>query len=351
MSSYLNRGQPFQADLSFHCKQRLEEQGTPELAEEIARDTTRLAALLTSDAAPWREGLQDWIHTEQFQTGSPYHEELNQLFGKLRQGRIDVDAILEVAYGDNKSREGFFEHVLFHGKYWAAPFFREIIEHSQDHDLLAVSLGTDQRGRECVLTYQPVLKELLQHPGPMTEIYLSHPKLDVDVQIGAHERSFLATCLNVCIGWRSSANYTPQIAERYAKLLLDRGAIPPHECWIKDSYWGEQLAFTRPYVAAWEAEWQAFESGALSGAAMTTAQLGHFYSLGHLSEAMQPERWAGHEAHGLMLYDDLPKWVQTDYPCREERHALTVAIKPQPVVEAWSATMQHKVAPPDIGRV
>lgn len=269
--------------------------------------------------------------------GAPpfFLEQKTKLFQQMiAEGKVDCDA-----YVCTQGRTGpqdlqymqLPEFLLRHGVWGSDNIYPMILHHakSMKHE--------SQKSREILVKAIGI-----NNPNYLSA-FLAHPLVDINAPISDGDHTVLEACMAVLHGGDGTGELTlwnPQQAQLYAQQLLERGAVMSRICFLILHYTPSGLAYAAPYETQWEKEWKAFESGALSCDAVTSTQLGHFYTLGHLEDAMQPARWTGHEAQGLMLYSELPKWVQKEYPCVSEHYALASRIQPEPLVAGWSVDRQ-----------
>lgn len=194
---------------------------------------------------------------------------------------------------------------------------------------------------------------LYEKQDAFVNLYLNHPGVDIEHPIYGGDGSKF-TLLNECL--KGICGGGPSISEAaaryYAPLLFDRGAIASQQMLMEGS---EELSawtahgfnklngFLRPYLGQWQQEWDYFTHGCLRPEEVTPLHLGHFYSLGHLEEALQPSRWVGHEASALALHDQLPSWVRREAPCQDVRHMLAARMQPDTKIIGWSASLGEQI--------
>lgn len=303
------------AELSPQMQHKLEQEGRQSEGDVILANTMSLARALHADTPPPPEHYEQWQR-------------------QIAAGEVDVNAKLEVRCDGTEisAYDRLFHYLLMYSDAGeeVLPLYTDILNHTAE---LNYVIAPPDDGRH------PVLERVIWSPNaPFLDAYLSHPRVDVNQKIS--NGNWCKTAVDVCL----TANHgqhpyiNEQEGKHYTNLLLERGAIL--------GYCGEEphrlggFEFLEPAIRRWMQDWRAFQQGTLKPDQLTATQLGHFYSLGHLQDALDPDCWSRHEAHALTLYDDLPEWVKEDSPCLERRQELAACLKPEPLVAGWSVEMQ-----------
>ena len=304
------------------------------LSDQILANTTQMLLGLTGAEKPTKEELARW--KQQLAGGlidghaKLYYHVYHKENANAERTLVNVQPSLDQA--------AHFVPFLLRNATWPAPELYQMLL-SQISDL-------NNEDREW---NDNLRKVIWSHNRPYVEAYLLHPQVDINKQIYDGGSTVLRECFDVLYdeafkGGRSKqGNWNAEEAKHYATLLLERGAVMAPfavERVQKKEGRHEHLLVVESYIAQWQAEWDDFVSGALKPESLSATQLGHFYSLGHLQEAMAPERWRGHEVVAVDFYDRLPVWAQEHQPCLDERQLMMVRMLPTPQVQSWSAAIE-----------
>lgn len=189
---------------------------------------------------------------------------------------------------------------------------------------------------------------------PFLEAYLRHPAVDINAQIFDHGHTLLDEAIMVIHDASHGtadglAHWSAPDATAYAHILLERGAVLNPR--IADHYIKEEEPsvirdLLTPYLRQWQDRWQEFSRGNLAADQITAEDLGHFYSLGHMNEALHRNVWAGHELKALELFELLPEWVKNEHPCEIERTVLAVCSAPGNLIASSDIHHDGPALPP-----
>lgn len=167
---------------------------------------------------------------------------------------------------------------------------------------------------------------------------LQHPAVNVNKLLFGKGWTLLEECFAVLQDARdrggskalAQGNWNKGEAEDVIRTLLEAdGILHPiftQRVLAKDTIYSPFFH----YAESWQHEWEDFVQGKLAPEQLSATQLGHFYSLGHLSDALHISHWRGQEHRALELYSRLPEWVQHREPCELEMTSLIGCMSPTP---------------------
>lgn len=287
-------------------------------AWQVTNDTMIMVNCLLDDTAPTTELLKEWAKG-------------------ISGERIDVNATVLLSNQSthhSAQRKPVWLALLEQGRWGANELYPAILDRVDELNHTSV----------WPYDYHSLLHLIRSRRADFVEVFLKHPHVDVNRLLGQEDYTLLDVCFSRLAGsLLHGIQWSKEQAEHYATILLERDAVMPLRLtlgYLSEPETQPSFSLLGPFVVQWQAELDDFVSGRLNPESLSAAQLGHFYSLGHLSESMEPEHWHGHEMLALDLYDQLPAWVQEQQPCLDQRHLLMARMFPTPQVQGWSAAIE-----------
>lgn len=184
---------------------------------------------------------------------------------------------------------------------------------------------------------------------------LSHPHIDINQPIDQQGNRFVGFCIPLPSPNPSLDDKTAQKEKAKSIALakaLECGAILSNHYYRHHKQLGmHQMLLSAPFAAYYEtahADWEKFKRGELAPESLSALQLGRFYSIGKLQEAMHPYRWRGHENTAFSLYIQLPQWIQHEYPCELELTSLIGCMSPASHISISTTSASRLVSPTTI---
>ena len=311
---------------------------TPDRLAQIRADTMALVKLLCGKPYLPKEVQQTWIE-------------------RIKNQEIDPDAAIQRQI---LTRDDTYQ--VFFKPY---PILKRLIEKGKSGEAVFEALldtSNDPFGdpREGVTPlYALMERERETGTSPYAKVIVTHPKIDVNRGTMLVRGEECNDMLSMCIcEWSLMLGRIPDDEDKlsvermawFISLLLKQGALMS---WHYEQSHREQGMYDyifeselfKPYYTQCHDEWRQWQEGALNPENITMLQLGRFDSIGKLEEAMNPERWKGHEAQALMLYDELPEYVKRHAPCLDARNQMLIYVLPKPQVQGWSLEIEPRTAP------
>lgn len=254
---------------------------------------------------------------------------------RIKAGNVDADAIL-VDVREHQNGVQDIHQV-------SPPIIAESVHYGASGDGIIAALldaADDPMGNANLTTTWPTTLKTVYKRAMDTgslrfaKTVFSHPRIDMNQPIDADNRRFVELVMpfmeNSLYGEAKEKN---KVLKPLFALALEHGAL------LSDIYypWRTQqgtlsdyfkLNPFKAYFEQAEKDWTQFENGELRPETLTPLQLGRFYSLGKLEEALAVQRWHGHQDDALLLYDQLPQFVRDSHPCELQRTALIFTSTP-----------------------
>lgn len=272
----------------------------------------------------------------------PPARDIKKWQAQITNGQIDCNAIIVVRNRLVGTNQLIRLHTLLmqHGGWGGSNLYPQILDHVLDMN--------HEDSHRHTTSYDAISVQ----DSECLNAYLAHPAVDINKEILVNGYTLLDECFAVLEDHYSSSfpglyryvshaygHWGEKQAGAIARRLLARGAIMNQLLAVQvaaEPSDSPTYNIAKPFVDQWQQEWDDFRSGVQTPDTLSPAQLGHFYSLGHLADTLHAECWQGHEAEALHCYDQLPQWVQDREPCIDARRALALRVKPEALVAGWS---------------
>lgn len=251
-------------------------------------------------------------------------EEQQEYIRQIKAGEIDIHRPLYLGNGHSYSIDTAFGYINERGRY-NRPVF----------DALLDRIMATREGKTLHKTY---LMKNLGAGAHYIESHFNHPAFNINDSITLSDFPAVVLCIEHASGITLHTHrlFSEQRAVMMMHSLLKRGAIPSDR--IIKQVQSEQPKFYEQHLAAymdqWQKEWDDFQSGKLKPKDVTPQHMGHFYAIGHLSNAMRAEQWTGVESYPIALHSELPDWIQKKHPCDLEITGLFAKMAPSNVISA-----------------
>lgn len=173
---------------------------------------------------------------------------------------------------------------------------------------------------------------------PFAEVIFSHPRINLNATFhdGSHRLAdHLLDVLDACN--RNPRTYDTILLARTqfaTAVALAHGAIP-HVHWhgvYQTVNAADMSLFSTDALKSYYEKYQQMKEsllkGELSPATLNEVDMGGLYAVGGLPDILHVSLWHGHAQKALMLYESLPDFIRTQYPCELELTSLIGIMTP-----------------------